>query len=80
MSKNKSSAIETAASPTSWLARHAYLPYLLPLLLLPILAYAVGVGVFVLVHWSYRYGQQYYWLGWLSAYLITCVSARADRY
>ena len=38
-----------------------------PLLLLPVLAYAVGVGVFLLVHWSYRYGQQYYWLGWLSA-------------
>jgi hypothetical protein len=51
-----------------------------PLLLLPLLAYAVGVGVFVLVHWSYRYGQQYYWLGYLSVYLITAASARADRY
>jgi hypothetical protein len=50
------------------------------LLLLPVLAYSVGVGVFLLVHWSSRYGQQYYWLGWLSAYLITSASARADRY
>jgi hypothetical protein len=41
-----------------------------PLLALPLLAYAVGVGVFLLVHWSYRYGQQYYWLGYLSVYLI----------
>ncbi len=51
-----------------------------PLLLLPLLAYAVGVGVFLLVHWSYRYGQQYYWLGSLGAYLITSASARAGRY
>jgi hypothetical protein len=51
-----------------------------PLLLLPVLAYGVGVGVFLLVHWSFRYGQQYYWLGSLSAYLITSASARAGRY
>jgi hypothetical protein len=51
-----------------------------PLLLVPLLAYGVGVGVFLLVHWSYRYGEQYYWLGSLSAYLITSASARAGRY
>ena len=49
-----------------------------PVLLLPLLAYAVGVAPFVLVHWSARYGQQYYWLGWLSLYLLIA-SARADR-
>jgi hypothetical protein len=41
-----------------------------PLLLLPLLAYATAVGPFLLVHWSYRYGQQFYWLGSLSVVLI----------
>src|SRR5438874_6676856 len=59
MSKNKSSAIETAASPTSWLARHAYLPYLLPLLLLPI----------YVLRWSlnpdnYFYADDWNWLNY----------------
>jgi len=52
-----------------------------PLLLIPALAYAVGTGVFVLVHWSFRYGQQFYWLGWLALYLLGEASARrAVRY
>ena len=50
-----------------------------PLLLLPLLAYEAGIGVFVLTHWSYRYSQEFYWLGWLSVYLMTAASARADR-
>jgi hypothetical protein len=48
-----------------------------PLLVVPALAYAIGVGVFVLVHWSFRYGQQFYWLGYLSVYLLSVSSEPA---
>jgi hypothetical protein len=41
-----------------------------PLLAVPALSYAVGVGVFLAVHWSYRYGQQFYWLGYLAVLFI----------
>ena len=51
-----------------------------PLLLLPITAYVAGIAPFLLTHWSYRYAQQFYWLGSLSAYLMTAASARAHRY
>lgn len=42
-----------------------------PLLLLPLLAYTTGVGVFLVAHWSYRYGQQFYWLGYLALLFMT---------
>ena len=48
-----------------------------PALIIPILAYAVGTGVFILVHWSSRYGQQFYWLGWLGLYLLGETARRA---
>jgi hypothetical protein len=60
-----------------------------PLLLLPALAYATGVGVFLLTHWSYRYGQQFYWLGYLALVFMIAhpalpsprhVSSQARRY
>ena len=44
-----------------------------PLLPLPLVAYSVGVAVYVLMKFSYRYAQPYYWLGWVSLYL--CASA-----
>ena len=46
-----------------------------PLVAVPAIAYAVGVGVFLAVHWSNRYGQQFYWLGYLAIFLI---AARAS--
>ncbi len=46
-----------------------------PILLLPALAYATGVGVFLLTHWSYRYGQQFYWLGYLAVVFMIARAA-----
>jgi len=46
-----------------------------PLLAVPALAYAVGVGIFAAVHWSYRYGQQFYWLGYLAVLFIVTRAA-----
>lgn len=47
-----------------------------PLLLLPFFAYAVAVSVFVVVKFSQRYVQPYYWLGWVAAYLLVAATSR----
>jgi hypothetical protein len=48
-----------------------------PLLAVPALAYGVGVAIFAAVHWSNRYGQQFYWLGYLgAAFIVTRAAMR----
>jgi len=46
-----------------------------PLLAVPAIAYALGVGIFAAVHWSYRYGQQFYWLGYLALFFMAARAA-----
>jgi hypothetical protein len=50
-----------------------------PLLLLPAVSFLVGVGAILLVRWMTRYGQQFYWLGFLSAYLMLSAPRLSTR-
>jgi hypothetical protein len=50
-----------------------------PLLFLPAVSFLVGVGAILLVRWMTRYGQQFYWLGFLSAYLMLSAQRLSTR-